>query len=131
MSPRLKAILERRASLVERADAERDQLADAMRIWRGPLRMVDEGVSFVQAVRRAPPVLGVGFAVAGVAAAIARPRGFARWVDGGLRVWRLASSVVSSIRGAERDSGDAQEKRARDATGQVSPRQGVGKGDSR
>ena len=90
MSAGREAILKRRAGLVEQVASERDQLSDALRIWQRPLRMVDEGVHFVQTVRRAPPVfVAAGLAAAGVAAAIAHPRRFTRWFHGGLTVWRL------------------------------------------
>lgn len=54
MSARLAAILQRRASLIERADQQRGDFAAGARRWRAPLAVVDMGIAVGRAVRANP-----------------------------------------------------------------------------
>ncbi len=93
MSARRNAILERRAGLVERAAADRERLADSVRVLRAPLRLAEEGTSLLRAVRSAPSTCGIALAVAGAAGLLMRWRRSSRRVDAGTMPWRLARGL--------------------------------------
>lgn len=98
MSKGLEAIRDRRARLVERAAAERDELAALLERWSRPLAVVDRGLTFISSLRKSAPLLGVSIGVGLAALAIARPRSIAGWAQGGLAAWRALQSVTGLVR---------------------------------
>jgi len=81
-------LLARRARLVERAEAERAQLAALVGEWEKPLRIFDQSVAIVRRLRSSSlfrVVAGAGMA----ALAFARPRSVLGLVHGGQAIWKL------------------------------------------
>jgi len=92
----------RRARLVERAAAERDELSDRLAPWRGPLAAVDQGLSILHALKRSAPLIGAGLGAAMAAVAFVRPANISDWVRRGQALWRaLASGTRSAARPPE------------------------------
>jgi len=92
-----KAVLERRAQLIERAAAERDALADQLRPWQGTLQIVDRGFAVVQVLSRGLKMVGVGLGVGFAVLAIARPRTIATGLWGGWTAWRTLRAIRKRV----------------------------------
>lgn len=96
MSRARDAVLARRAALVARAGAQRDELAVALEPWRKALGTADRALAWFRTVGRNAPLLGVGVAVLG---AFAASRGGMAWVRRGQEAWRIGRSVLGLIAG--------------------------------
>jgi hypothetical protein len=98
MNARLIELAERRAVLVSRTASQRADLAQILAPWRGPLAVVDQGVSVLRYLGRHPVLLaGV---VAG--AAVLRPRRVFGWLRGGWPAWRVVVAVRRKLSGSAR-----------------------------
>lgn len=89
MNAKLLELAERRAMLVSRAAAQRRELAQALVPWRGPLAVVDQGVSALRYLGRHPVLLAGMVACA----AVLRPRRVFGWLRGSWVVWRTVVAV--------------------------------------
>jgi len=96
MSRARDAVLARRAALVARSDAQRDELAIAVEPWRRALGTADRALAWFHAARRNAPLLGVGVGILG---ALATSRGGMAWVRRGQTAWRIGSSILGLITG--------------------------------
>lgn len=79
-------LAERRAALVARAAAQRQDLAQVLAPWRRPIELLEKGAEAVRSLKKHPE------AMAGVAIllAVLRPWRFLRWLPSGWAVWRFA-----------------------------------------
>jgi hypothetical protein len=93
MSGGHRALLARRAGLVERAAAERERLADTLRGWEKPLAIADRGLAIVRAVKKHARVAGVVLGIVATVLAVARPRILSDGLKKGLGAWRLLGVV--------------------------------------
>ena len=95
MSEKLIKLAERRATLIARADSQRDLLEQATGAWRKPLALADQGLSAVHYLRQHPALL------AGAAATLAllRPRSIFRWTQRGWLAWRLTRTLKRKLYG--------------------------------
>lgn len=89
MNAKLLELAERRGMLVSRAAAQRTELAQALAPWRGPLALVDQGVSALRYLKRHPVLLAGGV----VCAAVLRPRRVVGLLRSGWVVWRMVTAV--------------------------------------
>lgn len=87
-------ILARRASLLERAEADRVRVAEAYEPWRTPIAVVDRGLALISFVRRTAPLLGLGFGITAAALAVIRPPRIGDWARKGLQAARFAQRVA-------------------------------------
>lgn len=87
----LEIIARRRAALVARAAAQRDELGRLVGPWRKPLALVDRGIGIVRRLRAHP------FAVAaGVALLVGMGRGrLGGWIGRLWAAWQLYASLRS------------------------------------
>ena len=60
MNARLTTIAQRRAVLVAKAAAQRDEIGRCIQPWRTPLSFVDRGAALVRDVRAHPLTLAIG-----------------------------------------------------------------------
>jgi hypothetical protein len=60
MNTQLKTIARRRAVLVARAAAQRDEIGRVVRPWQTPLAFMDRGVALVRRVRTHPLGIAIG-----------------------------------------------------------------------
>lgn len=95
MSERLIKLAERRATLIARADSQRDLLAQAATSWRKPLGLADQGLAAIHYLRQHPAWL------AGAAATVAllRPRSIFKWTQRGWLAWRLTRGIKRKLYG--------------------------------
>ncbi len=63
MNERLAAITHRRAVLVARAAAQRNEIGRAAQHWRAPLAVVDRGADLVRRLRAHPLAILIGVAL--------------------------------------------------------------------
>jgi hypothetical protein len=86
MNTKLIELGERRATLAEKAKAQREELSQSLAHWRAPLNVVDQGWAALRYLGKNPLLLGgaVAFLVA------LRPRRMAKWVPPGWLLWRIA-----------------------------------------
>jgi hypothetical protein len=84
----------RRARLVERAEAERVELAQEFSRFERPLRITDRSLGIVRALRRMP-MLGAAVGAGMAALAFVRPDTILDWVPGGRVIWQLLSAFVA------------------------------------
>jgi hypothetical protein len=96
MNERLLKLAERRATLVARADSQRDALALAAAPWHKPLALADRGLSIFRHLRQQPALL----AGAALAAMLLRPRRILKWGQRGWLAWRLVRSLKRKLYGA-------------------------------
>ena len=89
MNERLLELAERRAMLVSNAATQRAELAQVLSPWRGPLAVVDQGVSALRYLGRYPVLLGGMVACA----AVLRPRRMFGLLRGGWLAWRMVVAV--------------------------------------
>ncbi|OGI44825.1 MAG: hypothetical protein A2150_05945 [Candidatus Muproteobacteria bacterium RBG_16_64_11] len=89
MNPRLTAIARRRAVLVARAAAQRDEVGRLVDRWHAPLAFVDRGLALVRSIRAHPLALAV------VAALLVRSPGgrLGLWTKRLWTGWRLYQSM--------------------------------------
>jgi hypothetical protein len=81
------AARERRARLVERAAAERDELAAIAVEWQGALELVDRGRQVVETARRVRPALSWAAGVGMAALAFVQPTSLVGWVSRAAELW--------------------------------------------
>jgi len=63
MNPRLTAIIRRRATLVARTAAQREEVGRLVDNWRTPLTFADKGIALLRSMRAHPLALAVGLAL--------------------------------------------------------------------
>lgn len=85
MNQRLAAIETKRARLIERAAREREDLAQTLQSWSGPLGFVDRCFGAVRYVMSRPPLVAGAMLVF----ALLRPRRALKWAR---RAWGLWQS---------------------------------------
>lgn len=97
----LKGILEERARLVARAEAQRRALSEGVTGCRRVLSIIDRGIAVASWLRARP------YLVVAVAAAIAvlRPRLALGWAARLLAVWRVGRSLLGVIKPAASNRG--------------------------
>jgi hypothetical protein len=110
-----KALLARRARLVEQAAEERDHLARLLGRWRKPLETADRTLSFLASLKRHAPLIGAGLGVGAAALAFARPRNIVGWVRDGIGAWQ-------ALTGWRRSAARLPEPGEPEAEGEVAPR---------
>lgn len=89
MNPRLTAISRRRAALVARAAAQREEVGCLVGRWHTPLMLADRGIALVRSLRAHPLALAVG-----VALLVRIPGGkFGLWVERLWTGWQLFHSL--------------------------------------
>lgn len=95
MSERLIKLAERRATLIARAENQRDTLARAAEPWRKPLALADSVLAAIRHLRQQPALL------AGTAAAmlVLRPRRIFKWTQRGWLAWRLFRNLKRKLYG--------------------------------
>lgn len=99
MSPELAEIYARRARLVARAAAERDELAGHIRHWEGAWAMGRRGFAIANTLVKRSPLLGTLLGV-GVTALVTTKPGLAATLMRALPIaWRLAGSVTRLVSG--------------------------------
>ena len=86
-------ILERRSRLLERADAQRRDLAAAIDGCRSTLTLADRGVRVIQWLRKRRYLV----AIAAAALAASRPRRVLRMGTRALMLWRLGRSLLNAF----------------------------------
>lgn len=89
MNGELQRLAVRRQRLVAQAAAQRAVLAQQAAPWRPRLALADRGVAVLCYVRRHPALL----AGAGVLVAALRPRISGIWLQRGLMLWQVVSSL--------------------------------------
>jgi hypothetical protein len=94
MNNRQIQLAQRRAALVNKAAAQRVQLAELAEPFHAPLKLADKGVSVYRYFKR-HPVLLTG--VVTVAAAI-RPKRWLFMLENGLLIWQLATAASRKIK---------------------------------
>lgn len=95
MNAKLLELAQRRARLVERVALQRNELAQAVEPWRGPLAVVDQGLQAVRYLERHPGLL---LAAAACVAVLSPKRAFV-WMQRGWLVWRMALAVKRRLYG--------------------------------
>ncbi len=94
MNGELQRLAARRQRLVAQAAAQRAVLAQQAAPWRARFALADRGVAVLRYVHRHPALL----AVTGVLVAVLRPRYSGIWLQRGLMLWQ----IVSSLRAAKK-----------------------------
>jgi hypothetical protein len=89
-------ILERRARLVEEAEAQRRSLSEGLAACRSVLRVVDRGIAWARWLRARPYLV----VVAAAAIAVLRPKLALAWSARLLTLWRVGHLVYEVIRPA-------------------------------
>jgi len=89
-------ILERRARLVEEAEAQRRSLSEGLTACRSVLRVVDRGIAWARWLRARPYLV----VVAAAAIAVLRPKLAFAWSARLLTLWRVGHLVYEVIRPA-------------------------------
>ena len=89
MANRMQHLAQRRAALVEQADAQRAALGRAIEPWRTPLALTDQGLNALQYVRHHPQWLVGGVLLL----AVLRPRGLGTWLGRGWVSWQLLNRL--------------------------------------
>src|SRR5512143_1665289 len=90
MNAKLIELAERRATLMERAAAERVELSRAWAPWRKGLLILDHGAQAVRSLKNHPEL-----AVGGVALLVVlRPWRMAKWVPRGWLLWRMVRMAI-------------------------------------
>lgn len=93
MSERLIQLAERRATLIARAEHQRDTLAQAIEPWRKPLAIADSSIAAVRYVKQQPALLfGIGALFA-----VTKPRTLFRWTRRSWVAWRLTRSLKHKL----------------------------------
>ncbi len=87
-------LAQRHAALVNKAAAQRVQLAEVVEPFHAPLKLADKGVSVYRYFKRHPVLLT---AVITVAAAI-RPKRWLFMLENGLLIWQLATAASRRIK---------------------------------
>ena len=100
MSRGRKALHARRAALLARSAAQRDQVFRSLEAFRRPLAWVDGGLSLLRGARRHAPTLGAGLGVGLAALLLPGTRGMA------LGLARSVGTLIAKLR--ERRGGRAQ-----------------------
>lgn len=95
MSERLIKLAERRATLIARADNQRDALAIAVEPWRKPLALADRGLAIANYLRQQPALLAGGAALT----MLLRPRRILKWTQRGWLAWRFITSIKRKLYG--------------------------------
>ncbi len=100
MNAKLIELAERRAALVERAESQRAELAQACEPWRAPLHIADRGLTVLRFIAQHKAVaIGVlAFLVAlrpQLASAILR----SGWLQNALVLWRAVMTLKRAVGG--------------------------------
>jgi hypothetical protein len=96
MSERLIKLAERRATLIARAENQRDALGQATVPLRVPLELADRGLAGIQYLRQHPEWLAGG----AVLALLLRPRRIITWAQRGWLAWRFTRSLKNKLYGS-------------------------------
>ncbi|HWU36531.1 MAG TPA: YqjK-like family protein [Candidatus Acidoferrum sp.] len=94
MNTKLIELAERRAILVDRARAQRDEISGALASWRSPLGKIDQGIAAMGFVKRYPVVL------AGIVTLLVvfRPVRLMKWLPPGWLMWRAVRVALETGR---------------------------------
>ena len=95
MNERLIKLAERRATLIARAESQRDVLPRATVPLRTPLALADRGLAGIHYLRQHPEWL----AGTAVLALLLKPRRIFKWTRNGWLVWRFARGVTNKLYG--------------------------------
>ena len=95
MSEKLIRLAERRATLIARAENQRDTLGRAANQWRKPLAFADQGVSALHYLKQHPGLL----AGSALVLALLRPRRVGKWAQRGWLAWRITRSIRRKLYG--------------------------------
>ena len=96
MSERLIKLAERRATLIARADSQRNALGQATVPLRVPLELADRGLAGIHYLRQHPEWLAGG----AVLALLLRPRRIVKWAQHGWLAWRFTRSLKNKLYGS-------------------------------
>ena len=77
-------VMRERGRLLARSDVQRGEIAAMVRHWEGPLWIADRAFAGINYLRHHPVVLGVVVALL----AVVQRRGWWRWAQRGLVLWR-------------------------------------------
>ncbi len=94
MNRKLLILAQRRERLVSEAAQQREQLAQALEAWRGPLALADQGFAAISFIKNHP------FYVAGISAVfvrLARKSFIGKWVGRGMMAWQLVRKLQRSF----------------------------------
>ena len=97
-------LLARRAGLLARAAAEREELAGILERLSRPVALADRGLALLGSWKRSVPFAAAGLGLAFAALAVVRPRSIATWAVSGVAAWRMVRALR---RPAGRASGTA------------------------
>jgi len=93
MNARLAEIGARRARLIVKSAAQRDEAAYLLASWRKPLGVADGSLTVVRYVRAHPGAL----VIAVIAFALLSPRRALRWARRGFLLWRGYRSAIRTL----------------------------------
>ena len=96
MSERLIKLAERRATLIARAESQRDTLGQAVVPLRVPLAVVDQGLAGINYLKLHPEWL----AGSAVLMLLLKPRRIFKWAQNGWLAWRFARSLKNKLYGS-------------------------------
>ena len=101
-------ILERRARLLEQAEAQRRSLSEGIAACRNVLRVVDRGIAWARWLRARPYLV----VVAAAAIAVLRPKLALAWSARVLTLWRVGHLLYQVVRpvGSPKALGEEKEK---------------------
>jgi hypothetical protein len=94
MNEKLIELAERRTALIARAEAQRQDLLQALAPWRRPLMLLEKGAEAVSSLKKHPEMA----AVLVVFLAVFRPWRFLRWLPPGWAIWRFARFALRAKR---------------------------------
>ena len=97
MSKAYEAHRARRAALVARAEAQRDELGHSVNAWKPVFAGADRARSVLKQAARLSPVIGAGLGVLGLLAA--RSQRVARVARRATSAWRTTQTVINALRG--------------------------------
>lgn len=103
MNASLANITHRRAMLVARAAAQREEIGRAAQPWRAPLAFADRGIALLHALRQHP--LAVALAAVALAQLVFRKR--RRWIRGILVAWQIYRGLRTGTESPHRSQGEA------------------------
>jgi hypothetical protein len=96
MSEKLIKLAERRATLIARAENQRDTLARTSVSLQAPLALADRGLAGIHYLRQHPEWL----AGTAVLTLLLKPRRIIKWTRNGWLVWRFTRSLKNKLYGS-------------------------------
>jgi hypothetical protein len=86
-------LIARRAVLLARAAAEREEIAGIIERLSRPIALADRGLALVGKWKRGAPLAGAALGVAFAALAVVRPRSVATWAVSAVAAWRVTQAM--------------------------------------